>query len=98
MANHVKNVLSKTQSANRTEAAAYAVDKRPRLSAGFRNKQLSPIARFGYSAGPKLLKTANYGDVSRSLKHTLLPNRVSKGAIEMTLTFETRRHEMARIP
>lgn len=27
VANHVKNVLSKTQSANRTEAAAYAVDK-----------------------------------------------------------------------
>jgi DNA-binding CsgD family transcriptional regulator len=27
VANHVKNVLSKTQSANRTEAAAYAIDK-----------------------------------------------------------------------
>jgi predicted ATPase/DNA-binding CsgD family transcriptional regulator len=27
VANHVKNVLSKTQSSNRTEAAAYAVDK-----------------------------------------------------------------------
>ena len=27
VANHVKNILSKTQSANRTEAAAYAIDK-----------------------------------------------------------------------
>jgi DNA-binding NarL/FixJ family response regulator len=27
VANHVKNVLSKTQTANRTGAAAYAVDK-----------------------------------------------------------------------
>ena len=31
VANHVKNVLSKTGSANRTEAAAYANDSGPRL-------------------------------------------------------------------